>query len=239
MENKIVIANFKMNLLINDINKYIDQFKYKDLNVVICPSNIHLYKFIKNNYKVGIQNINSNNFGAYTGEISAIQAKDLGCEYVLIGHSERRSIYKETDTIINNKIKNALENGLKVVLCVGETIEEKELFKTESIIKNQITKALTNISNISNIIIAYEPVWAIGTDKIPTNEDIYKTVDFIKKTIFELYKTEDIKVLYGGSVNEKNIKELNSIINLSGFLVGGTSLKIDKFSKIIEVVLLK
>lgn len=221
---KIIIANHKMNLDLNDVNNYLEKLKnYKD-KFIVFPSNIYLPYFINSNYKVGIQNIYKDNFGSFTGEVSPYQAKKLGVNYVLIGHSERRDIFHEDNELINAKVKKALENNLKVVLCVGETLEERESGKTLEVIKSE----LSAIGEHEDIIVAYEPGWSIQTGKIPSNEEIKEVVNFIKKCY-------NVKVLYGGSVSAENIEMIKSIKQIDGYLVGGASTKIDEFIKIIEV----
>ena len=174
--------------------------------------------------------------GAYTGEISASQVKSMNINYAIIGHSERREYFEETDNIINKKIKLGIENNLKIILCIGETLNHKENNQTNEILKKQIVEGLKDIKDINNIIIAYEPIWSIGTGLIPTNDEIYDTTNFIKEEINRLYN-KDIMVLYGGSVNDENINVLSEINNLSGFLVGGASLKPDKLKRIKETII--
>jgi triosephosphate isomerase (TIM) len=233
MENKMIFLNHKMNLNAKEIKDYLNSFPYHN-NVVICPSTIYIPYFLRKDSKIGIQNIAADNSGSFTGEVSAMQAKSLGVSYAIIGHSERRANYLETDDIVNQKVLKALENHINVVLCIGE---EKRKAGFEKIIKNQIKKALINVSNFEHIYIAYEPVWAIGTGLTPTNEQIKKTVSLIKETVKKEFEFVNIKVLYGGSVNDNNIEALNQIDNLDGYLIGGASLDIEKVKKIIKVVL--
>ena len=229
---KLIFANMKMNLSLNQIKDYIENTKTIKNDIIVIPSNIYLSYFIDNNYNVGIQNICKFDDGAYTGEVSAQQVKSMNVEYTLIGHSERRHIFNETLEDVKIKVKKALENDLKVILCIGETKEEKDKNLTEKILKEQIISALQDI-DISNIIIAYEPVYSIGTGIIPTNEEIFNTTKYIKEVVYDLCK-KDVNVLYGGSVNDKNIKELNLIENVSGFLIGGASLIPSKLQTILE-----
>lgn len=223
----IVIGNMKMNLTLEEIKDYIKNFPKND-NVVICPTSIYIPYFL--DYNVGIQNISDKTMGAYTGEVSSKQCRSMGIEYTIIGHSERRSYYNETDAIINEKIKVSLENDLKVILCIGE----KDGENSKQVIFDQLKNDLKMIENIDNIIIAYEPIWAIGTNVTPTNDQIEEIIKYIKELII-LSHNKNIKVLYGGSVNEKNISSLCEIPNVDGFLVGGASTKINEFNKIIEV----
>ena len=236
---KIVVGNMKMNLTSKEISTYLKfvNKKITSRRVVICPTSIYVPYFVNQNYFVGLQNIYSEEKGAYTGEISPKQAYSMGISFVIVGHSERRTLFKESDTLIHNKVKAALENHLNVILCIGETEEERSLLKTDVVIKRQIKSALKGLdpAMISKVILAYEPIWSIGTGVIPKKKDIEKTIDYIKGLVFQEFLVEDIPVLYGGSVNEKNIEKLNTIPNVSGFLVGGASTDPEKFLKIIEV----
>lgn len=237
MENKLIIANHKMNMDANKLNDYLkDLAKINNKNVVICPTSIYIPYFLKKKYKVGIQNTFIHNSGAYTGEVSPYQARSLGVSYTILGHSERRSYFDESDTIINKKALEALNAGLKVVICIGETLEEKNMLRTDRVLKRQVINALRNIELIDDVIIAYEPIWAIGTGIVPTNKEISSTISYIKTIIDNLYPNNNVKIIYGGSVNEKNIKELNKIKEVKGFLVGGASLNTKSLLKIIEVV---
>lgn len=240
MENKkLVVGNMKMNLSASEINKYLKAIEKKEYNkqVVFCPSNIYLPYFINNKYSVGIQNIAAYDNGAYTGEVSANQVSSMKIDYAIIGHSERREYFSETDELVRKKVDLALQSKLKVILCIGETEKERELLNTYKVLKKQITSALKGIetTDYKSIIVAYEPIWSIGTGKTPTNTEIEDTISFIKKIVEDLWKI-DIKVLYGGSVSDENIENLNKIPNVGGYLVGGASTKPDKFKKIIEVV---
>lgn len=237
MESRLIIANHKMNMDAIEINKYLKQIKkINSKNVIICPTSIYIPYFLKKNFLVGIQNAFIHAKGAYTGEISPSQAYSLGVKYVIIGHSERRAYLEESDTFINKKVLESLNSKLKVILCVGETLEEKNMLKTDRVLKRQVINALRNVSNIDNVFIAYEPVWAIGTGLIPSNKEISSTISYIKTIIDNLYPSNNVKIIYGGSVTEKNIVKLNKINELDGFLVGGASLDPKAFLKIIEVV---
>lgn len=237
MENKLIIANHKMNMDAKEVNEYLKELgKIDNENVVICPTSIYIPYFLKKKYKVGIQNTFIHESGSYTGEISPKQAKSLGVSYTILGHSERRNYLDETDTLINRKLLTALNSELKVILCIGETLEERNMLKTDRILKRQVINALRDVELIDNVIVAYEPIWAIGTGIVPTNKEIASTISYIKTIIDNLYPSNDVKIIYGGSVNEKNIQELNEIKELDGFLVGGASLNTESFLKIIEVV---
>ena len=234
-KNKIIAANFKMNLDRHEIDAYLDNFKVENENVLIFPTSIYLLSFLDRGFKVGIQNIASYEKGAYTGEVSVSQVKSIGVDYALIGHSERRTLFHDDDKQVNDKVKLALKNDMKIVLCMGESLDERNNNRTNEILEEQIINDLKDVDDISNIVIAYEPIWAIGTGLIPTVNQIESTINFIKETV-KKYKNDDIMVLYGGSVNLDNIAEINSISTVDGFLIGGASLDPNKFLKIIEVV---
>ena len=226
---KLILVNLKMYFNSNEqIDSYIDKLKEEKENIIVFPSYIYLNKFVQNNFICGSQNISLHKNGSYTGEISASSIKDIGAKYTIIGHSEIRKYFKETGSIINQKIKNALENNLKVVLCIGENIKQNIMDQTLEVLNNQIKKALKDIND--EIIISYEPVWAIGTGQTPTSEEIEKVSRYIKS----LFKY-DVKVLYGGSVSEENIETLNQIKNIDGFLIGKAGTIPSSLKKIIEV----
>ena len=240
MENKkLVVGNMKMNLTASEIENYVREIDTKNYNeqVVFCPSSIYLPYFIGKSYGCGIQNVAASEMGAYTGEISVKQVASMNVGYTIIGHSERRSYYNETDEVVRKKVDLACLEDIKIILCIGETLKERESLKTYEVLKRQLTTALKGLdSNCSNkIIIAYEPVWAIGTGKVPTNQDIEETIAFIKNIVMEIC-SHQMSVLYGGSVNDENISNLNEIPNVDGYLVGGASNKAERFNKIIEVV---
>ena len=233
---KIIIGNIKMNMRFGEIPNYIRHFKnIKNNNLVICPSFVYIPYFLNYGFNVGSQNVCAYEDGGYTGEISASQLHSLGIKYRIIGHSERRGKLKETDIEINKKIKNSLKSDLKVILCIGETEQEKDLLKKDIVLKRQIRNALFDIEDLNNIIIAYEPVWSVGTNKVPSNEELEKTILYIKNIIYNMYK-KDIKVIYGGSINEKNIDNFKSIKKLDGFLIGSASINPSRFIEIINKI---
>lgn len=250
MRRKLIAGNWKMNLNVKDseklareITEKTDNKFLKDTDVLICPAFISIdavAKIINNSgIKLGAQNLFYENDGAYTGEISASMLISAGCEYVIIGHSERRTHIHETNQILNKKILKSLEAGLKPVLCVGETLIEREDEIYEGIIEKQIREALAEVTEeqMKNVIIAYEPVWAIGTGLTATPEQASTMHGFIGKIVHNLYgeKTaNELRILYGGSVNEKNSDEMLSACGVDGALVGGASLKADEFIKIIK-----
>ena len=233
------IANWKMFGVLNTLNslhKVINFFKSfkknKFIKIIYCPPSTlirPMSKKLKNTrIDVGAQNCHEHlTYGAFTGSINCSMLKNIGSKYVIIGHSENR-LTGETNKLINLKIKSALKSGLKVIFCIGETIQEKRKKITQQIIQKQIKLGLNKIKSKNNIIIAYEPVWSIGTGLIPKQSDLLETINFIKKT------TRGLKVLYGGSVNPKNINELKTINNIDGFLIGGASQDPKKFIDIIK-----
>lgn len=234
----LVVGNLKTNMLVKDISEYllVANKKINNKNIVICPTSIYIPYFLRQNYSVGLQNVFYKSNGSYTGEVTPLQAANIGIDYIIIGHSERRIYFEESDSDINKKILECLKYNLKVIICIGETNEEKNMLKTTRVLKKQLTSSLRNVENFDNIYIAYEPVWAIGTNVIPNNKDIKEAALFIKDVVRKQFKYDDIKVLYGGSVNINNILKIKEVENLSGILVGLTSTKIDEFIKIIEEV---
>lgn len=236
MDKKLIVANMKMNMTYNQINDYLNEVnKFDYNNLVICPSNIYIPYFINHKYSVGIQNVSVQNIGSLTGEVSAHQVSSLNVRYAIVGHSERRIKFGETDSDINSKIRLCLENNVKPILCVGESLEQYNNNSTKLYIENQLLEDLSNINNLNDVIIAYEPVWAIGSGNVPSSDTIIDITRFIKKTINKYFKYEDVKVLYGGSINSDNVSILNNIDDLSGFLIGGASLSVLELKKIIEV----
>jgi triosephosphate isomerase len=249
MRRKVIAGNWKMN---NDLQQSISLVKEiknlltnKNINcdIVICPPFTSLNE-VKNLIegsiiKLGAQNMFYEDSGAFTGEISAPMLKSVGCEYVILGHSERRTIFGEKDEMINKKVRKALSHQLKPILCVGETLEEREKDITEKVVKRQIEKGLIDITpdEILNVIIAYEPVWAIGTGKTATPQQAQEVHQFIRKLLTSMYSKDFaqlIPIQYGGSVKPENAKELLSQNDIDGALVGGACLKADSFIGIIE-----
>ena len=234
------VANWKMygNLSsLNTLNKVIKFSKSKAINkgrLIYCPPYTLISSFSKKfkNCQIGIggQNCHENkNYGPHTGSVNSNMLKNAGAHFVIIGHSENRE-KGENDKLINLKIKSALEAKLKVILCIGETLQEKRKKMTQLILSKQIKIGLKDIKKSSNIFIAYEPVWAIGTGVIPKPKDLLKTIDLIKSKFMK--KTP--KVLYGGSVNSQNINDLKKINNIDGFLIGGASQNVNKFIDIVK-----
>ena len=233
------IANWKMFgelSTLNSLNKVIKFLKiFKKSNktkIIYCPPSTLINpmskKVMNSKIQVGAQNCHESlTYGASTGSINPMMLKNVGAKYVILGHSENREL-GETDKLINSKIKAATKSGLKVIFCIGETLGQKRKKITRKILSKQITLGLQKVNKRKNIVIAYEPVWSIGTGIIPKPDDLFNTINFIKK------KVKNIKVLYGGSVNPKNINELKLIENIDGFLVGGASQDSKKFIDIIK-----
>ncbi len=233
------IANWKMFgsvISLNSLNK-VDKFfkklkKNKKSKIIYCPPSTLIHplskKFQKSKIEVGAQNCHEfENYGAFTGQINAKMIKNAGANYIILGHSENRQA-GECDKLINQKIKSSLKAGLKVIFCIGETSNEKRKKITKRVLLRQIRIGLSKIKISNKILIAYEPVWSIGTGIIPKSKDLFETINFIKKN------SRNSKVIYGGSVNPKNIKQLNSIDNIDGYLVGGASQDTKKFIDIIK-----
>ena len=247
MRKKVIAGNWKMNMLPNEAIEYIQNFepmvKNSKAEVILCVPYTDLFYCLLNaqgtNIKIGAQNMHFAETGAYTGEVSGKMLKAIGVEYVIIGHSERRQYYNETDETVNKKIKAAFEYELKPIVCVGETLEEREAGKTEEKITTQTRLALEGLSNeqVKNTIIAYEPIWAIGTGKTATSEDANNSIKAIREEIKRIYGevvSNEVIIQYGGSVKSSNAKELFTTSDIDGGLVGGASLKPDEFSKIVN-----
>ena len=245
MRKPIIAGNWKMNktaaegaALVNALKPLV---KDASCDVVVCVpftdipavsaavkgSNVHL----------GAQNVHFAEKGAYTGEISAEMLKEFGVEYVIIGHSERRQYFGETDETVNKRMHAALAAGLIPIVCGGESLEARETGKTEAVLSVQIKEGLKGLDDVSKIVIAYEPVWAIGTGKTATAEQANETIGFIRKTLAETFCpkcAEKVRIQYGGSMNAKNCKELMAMPEIDGGLIGGASLKAEDFSIIVN-----
>lgn len=236
-----------MNMLPGETINFIEQIapmvKKSENEIILCvPFTDIFYAWHSlegSNIKLGAQNMHWEESGAYTGEVSGQMLKSVGVEYVIIGHSERRAYFAETDETVNKKIKAAFANDLKPIVCVGESLDQREAGKTEEIITNQTEKALEGLTNeqIKNTIIAYEPIWAIGTGKTATAEDANNSIKAIRNKIESLYGkdvAQEVIIQYGGSVKSSNAKELFETSDIDGALVGGASLKPDEFAKIVN-----
>jgi triosephosphate isomerase len=249
MRKKIVAGNWKMFNNLSQSIALISEIKLELANnkpnceVVICPPFTSLDTASTltkdSNIAVGAQNMYFEDSGAYTGEISADMLLSVGCKYVILGHSERRTIFKESDKMINKKIKKALSKGLKPIFCIGETLQEREDNRTEKVIEVQVRSGLAGISaeSFKDVVIAYEPVWAIGTGKTATPQQAEEVHKFIRNLLTEMYGkeiAENTVIQYGGSVKPENAKDLLSQPNIDGALVGGACLKAASFVEIIK-----
>ncbi len=247
MRKKVIAGNWKMNMLPDAAIRFIDELtplvKNSENEVVLCVPYTDLFYSLltaqNTNIKIGAQNMHWEESGAYTGEISGEMLKAIGVEYVIIGHSERRQYFAETDETVNKKIKSAFKYDLKPIVCVGETLEEREAGKAEEIITSQTEKALDGLTNeqVENTIIAYEPIWAIGTGKTATSEDANNAIKAIRNKISNIYGqmvAERVIIQYGGSVKASNAKELFTMSDIDGGLVGGASLKSKEFADIVN-----
>ena len=247
MRRKVIAGNWKMNMLPDEAIKFIDDLaplvKDVDAEVIICAPYTDLFYCLNyaqdTNIHIGAQNMHYEEKGAFTGEVSPQMLKAIGVEYVIIGHSERRQYYNETDESVNKKLKAAFEVGLKPIVCVGESLEQREAGKAEEIITNQTRLALDGLTNdqVKATIIAYEPIWAIGTGKTATSEDANNAIKAIRAEVARIYGeevAEEIIIQNGGSVKSSNAKELFTTSDIDGGLVGGASLKPDEFSKIVR-----
>ena len=246
---KLIVANFKMNLPPEGVKLYLTKFVAGftgvRADVVICPSFVSLpvANFITKDslVKLGAQNVSEEDGGQYTGEISANMLKEAGAQYVIVGHSDRRNKFKESDKLINKKIKTVLKNGLKCILCVGENGVDKNIGKTQDIIRKQLEEGLRGLyeNELESVIIAYEPNWAIGTGNSATVKEIENSAKLIRKVILENFSekaSRDIQVLYGGSLNEKNAAALLNSSGIDGGLFGGVSLNVNSFLNIVNSI---
>ena len=247
MRKKVIAGNWKMNMLPDATIRFIDELtplvKDTENEVILCVPYTDLFYALltaqNTNIKIGAQNMHWEESGAYTGEVSGQMLKAIGVEYVIIGHSERRQYFAETDETVIKKLKSAFKCGLKPIVCVGETLEEREAGKAEEIITSQTEKALAGLTEeqVANTIIAYEPIWAIGTGKTATSEDANNAIKSIRNKISNMYGqmvSERVIIQYGGSVKASNAKELFTMSDIDGGLVGGASLKSEEFAKIVN-----
>jgi triosephosphate isomerase len=245
MRIPFIAGNWKMNTTVTEAEKLILEMldkldRIEGVEKVVCPPFVSLVAISMmlqgSSIKIGAQNMYFETEGAYTGEISPLMLREL-CEFVILGHSERRWYFGETDEVVNKKVKAALANKLKPILCVGERLAENEAGKTEDVVNRQVTAALNGIEPVSNLVIAYEPVWAIGTGKAASGEQASATIQFIRGVLAKLWNksiAQDLRILYGGSVTSVNIAEFISHPEIDGALVGGASLKAEEFVNIVE-----
>ena len=244
----IIIANWKMKLGVNgsvDLVKKIKKANLKNTELVICPSFVNLLEvkeaLSRSNIKLGGQDCFWEAEGAYTGEVSAGQLKEAGCSYVILGHSERRKYLKETDEMVHQKIKMALAAGLTPIVCVGETFEERQRGAQDYILIQQTTRAFEGIElGLSQVIIAYEPVWVIGSGQAIAPTEAESAHQVIRQSLFDIFSPELVKnnfrIVYGGSVDASNVSAFIHLANTSGVLVGGASLKAEEFISLINNV---
>ena len=247
MRKNIVAGNWKMNFSVSETREFLNQLVPKVKNakceVVVCAPFTSLSvasEILKDsNIKLGAQNVYFEEKGAFTGEISPQMLKSVGVSYVIVGHSERRTYFKETNGDINKKVFACLKHDFIPILCVGETLEEREGSLTEKVLETQVKECLLNVSenDVKKIVIAYEPIWAIGTGKTATSEDADLTIKFIRKVVENIYNKEisnNITILYGGSVKPNIVKQQMSMENIDGVLVGGASIILEDFELIVN-----
>lgn len=242
MRKKYICGNWKMNKTSSEALEFaseINKFEFNKVDLLIAPSFVtleSLRKSLKDEIKVAGQNVSQFDDGAYTGEVSTSMLKDIGVEDVIIGHSERREKFLESDEIINAKVKKALEDDLSVILCLGESLEIKEEGKEVEFVREELLNSLDGVKKIEKVTIAYEPIWAIGTGKTCSSEDAEKMCREIRNIIDEKYGeiSQKTRILYGGSVKPSNAGEILSKENIDGVLVGGASLKASDFIEIIK-----
>lgn len=246
MRKVIIAGNWKMNKTVSESVEFIEKLKKEELDkeveCVVCAPFISLERLSvasKNTaIKLGAQNVSQYDNGAYTGEISTSMLKDLNMEYVILGHSERRQYFLETNEVINQKVQKVLSSKMTPILCVGETLEERESGKMNDVIATQIKEGLANLSfeQAKGVVVAYEPIWAIGTGKTATSDQANEMAMFIRKQLRKLFQdvAEDISILYGGSVKPNNIKEIMVQSDIDGALVGGAALEVDSFAELVN-----
>jgi triosephosphate isomerase len=247
MRKPIIAGNWKMNKTIQEavdfVNEIKDQVKDTEVEVVLCAPATMLKDMKEaakgSNVKIGAQNMHFEESGAFTGEIAPAMLKELDMDYVIIGHSERRQYFNETDETVNKKVLKAIEFGIRPIMCCGETLEERESGKMEDVVKEQIVKGMKDIpaADVAKIVIAYEPIWAIGTGVTASSEQANDAIAFIRGLVKELYTeevSEEIQIQYGGSVKPANVVEIMNQSDIDGALVGGASLKTDSFMDLVN-----
>ena len=246
MRKPIIAGNWKMHKTIAEALEFVNEVKDRVNNdkveAVICAP-FTLLKDLKQatkgtNIKIGAQNMHFEEKGAFTGEISPLMLKELDMDYVVIGHSERRQYFNETDETVNKKVLKALEVGIDPILCVGETLEEREAGNTKDVCKVQVEKSLENVSkeDLAKVVIAYEPVWAIGTGKTATSEDANDVIAYIREVVANLYGelANEVRIQYGGSVKPSNVAEIMNQSDIDGALVGGASLEANDYVELVN-----
>lgn len=247
MRKPIIAGNWKMHKTIAEAVEFVNEIKGKinntDVEAVICAP-FTLLKDLKEAtkgtpIKIGAQNMHYADNGAFTGEISAPMLKELDIDYVVLGHSERRQYFKETNETVNKKVLKALEAGIDPILCIGETLEEREADKTKDVCKVQTEKALENVTaqDMKKVVIAYEPIWAIGTGKTATAEQANDVIAYVREVVKGLYGeeiSEEVRIQYGGSVKPSNVSEIMNQTDIDGALVGGASLQPADFTELVN-----
>ncbi len=247
MRKPIIAGNWKMHKTIAEALQFVDQIKNEvegtDVEAVICAP-FTLLKDIKEavkgtNIKVGAQNMHYEEKGAFTGEVSAPMLKELDMDYVIIGHSERRQYFNETDETVNKKVKQAFAYDITPIMCVGETLEQREADKTKDIVKNQTQKGLADVKpdQVKSLVIAYEPIWAIGTGKTASSQEANEVIAYIREVVKEMYSeeiSEEVRIQYGGSVKPSNVEEIMNESDIDGALVGGAALEATDFIALVN-----
>ena len=246
MRAPLVAANWKMNGSFSMLDKMLEFLRKNSENtpcqVVICPPHVLLSSLKKavegSGIEVGAQNVHSELSGAFTGETSAPLLKECGVKFCIVGHSERRKLFDESDQFIRSKTETLLRNGIRPILCVGESLEQRSSGNHEDVVIDQLRKVLAGFTteDQSRCVLAYEPIWAIGTGKSASSSQIYEILNFIHEYTHDIFSNVDLSILYGGSVSTSNIKELLSINKCNGFLIGGASLSLDSFELICESI---
>ena len=246
MRTPLIAGNWKLHKTLTEAVDLVGALKtavkdVEDVEILVAPPltaiSMLATKLAGSNIKLGAQNCWYEASGAFTGEVSAPLLKDVGCDYIIIGHSERRQIFGEDDETINKKVKAVLEAGLSCILCIGETLEERESGDMFDVLTRQVKEGLAGVSDMDSVVIAYEPVWAIGTGKTASSEQAQEVHSFVRGMLQGLYDKETAmatRILYGGSVKPENVDELMSMDDVDGALVGGASLKADDFARIVK-----
>jgi triosephosphate isomerase (TIM) len=248
MRKPLVMGNWKMNLTLSEAKTLCESIKShysEEVDMVVCPSYPYL-SFVASvlggsEVKLGAQNVSAYDNGAYTGDVSSVMLEDVGCKYVLAGHSERRAVFGETDETVLKKVKQIVSRQMTAVLCVGETLEERQANRVSEIISRQLNAVLNSLTEeeASHLVIAYEPVWAIGTGLAATPEQVQEVHNLIRKSVakFDANLAKGLRIVYGGSVKSSNAKEIFSLEDVDGGLIGGASLKGDEFIKIVKLAI--
>lgn len=248
MRKSIIAGNWKMYKTFSEAKEFIEEVKglapdADKVDSIICAPSLFLQQLVVSTegsaLQIGAQTMHEAKEGAFTGEISPVQLKEIGIQYVIIGHSERRQYFNETDVSVNKKVKAAYEHGITPIMCVGETLEQRESGATGTVVEDQVAAGVAGLSEqqIGQLVIAYEPIWAIGTGKTATAEDANEVCGIIRKKIAELYSQEaadQVRIQYGGSVKPANIEELLGMEHIDGALVGGASLEAESYVKLLE-----